>query len=153
MTSSKSENHASGWFAGAVLLGLALWVGCNHLYQSGLLWLDTSQYLNAGAMIHDWLRSGDWMHPYEFAKKNYIQYPAFHLPYHPPAYPALLGVFFLAAGVSYSAARVFIAICLWICGYAFFAILRQLGHGWRTSLMCAALLITLPEIALWSRDA
>ncbi|MEO8050215.1 MAG: glycosyltransferase family 39 protein [Acidobacteriota bacterium] len=103
-------------------------------------------------MIHDWLRSGEILHPYEFAKRSYVQYPAFHLPYHPPVYPGLLGLFFTATGVSYSAARCFTALCLWIAGCFFYRVLLKTGTQAWTAFLCSALLITFPEIAYWSRD-
>src|SRR5262249_36585020 len=111
------------------------------------------RYANAGAMIHDWLLSGDLLHPYEFAKKNYCQYPAFNVPYHPPGYPAVLGLFFvLTGGVSYEAARVFVALCLAGAGGFFFAIVRRMGVGKAGALACSLLLVTMPEVALRARD-
>jgi hypothetical protein len=136
----------------AALLVAAMLIGCSNLSGSGPLWPDGSQYANAGAMIHDWLLSGDILHPWEFAKRNYVQYPAFHLPYHPPGYPALLGLFFILTGVSYDSGRIFIALCLWVSGCFFYGILRRIGLS-RTAAFCGALLLlTTPEIAFWSRD-
>ena len=136
----------------AVLLAIAISIGVYNVSGSGQLWLDAAQYANAGAMIHDWLLSGEILHPYEFAKKNYAQYPAFHLPYHPPIYPGLLGVFFVAAGTSYFSARLFVALCLGVAGCFFYGILRVMGTGRVGAFACSTLLLTLPEIALWSRD-
>jgi hypothetical protein len=103
-------------------------------------------------MIHDWLLSGNLLHPWEFAERNYVQFPAFHLPYHPPGYPALLGLFFTLTGVSYRSGRIFIALCLWVSGCFFYAILRRTGLS-RTAAFCGSLvLVTTPEIAFWSRD-
>ena len=136
----------------AALLVVAMLIGCFNLSGSGSLWPDASQYANAAAMIHDWLLSGDILHPWQFAEKNYVQYPAFHLPYHPPGYPALLGLFFLITGVSYDAGRVFIALCLWLSGCFFYRILRRTGI-WQLGAFCSSLLVvTTPEIAFWSRD-
>jgi Dolichyl-phosphate-mannose-protein mannosyltransferase len=136
----------------AALLVSAMLIGCINLSGSGPLWPDSSQYANAGAMIHDWLLSGDIFHPWKFAERNYVQFPAFHLPYHPPGYPALLGLFFTLTGVSYNSGRIFIALCLWISGCFFYAILRRTGSS-RTAAFCSSLLLlTTPEIAFWSRD-
>lgn len=102
-------------------------------------------------MIHDWLRSGDLLDPYGFALKNYAQYPAFSIPYHPPLYPGLLGLSFLATGVSKVAARSFLAICLGGVACCFFSILKRQGARWPVALACTLLLITTPEIVHWSR--
>jgi 4-amino-4-deoxy-L-arabinose transferase-like glycosyltransferase len=103
-------------------------------------------------MIHDWLFSGDILHPWEFAKRNYVQFPAFHLPYHPPVYPALLGLFFTLTGVSNNSGRIFIALCLWVSGCFFYAILRRTGLSETAAFCSSLLLMTTPEIAFWSRD-
>lgn len=130
----------------------ALLIGCLNVSGSGTLWPDGPQYANAGAMIHDWILSRDLLHPYQFATRQYAQYPAFHLPFHPPAYPFLLALFFLATGVSYISARVFVALCLGMAGCFFYAIVRYLGTTRAVALGCALLLLTIPEVAHWSRD-
>jgi hypothetical protein len=136
----------------AVLLAVALLIGCAKLSDSGPLWPDAPQYANAGAMIHDWLLSGDLLNPYDFARRNYVQYPAFHMPYHPPAYPGLLGLFFSVTGVSYPAARLFVALCLWVSGCCFYTILRRTGITAFGAFSGSLLLLTMPEVARWSRD-
>jgi len=103
-------------------------------------------------MFYDWFRSGDYLHLLQFARDNYARYPAFHMPYHPPAYPALLGLFFLIAGVSAASARVFIALCLWLAGCSFYAILRRVGIGSRVAFWSTVVFLTVPEIAYWSRS-
>ncbi len=103
-------------------------------------------------MIHDWLKSGEILHPWEFAQRNYSQYPAFHLPYHPPVYPGLLALFFSVTGVSYAAGRYFIALCLGAAACFLFAILRRTGTGLPAAFCGALLFVTLPEVAYWSRD-
>ncbi len=133
-------------------LAISLWIGCSNLEGSGPLWPDAPQYANAGAMIHDWLLSGDFLHPWRFAERNYARYPAFHLPYHPPVYPGLLGTFFLVSGVSYEAARVFISLCLWGSACFFFGLLRQTGVPAMPAFCCTVVYLTTPEIAYWSRD-
>src|SRR5829696_9166798 len=114
----------------AALLSTAVPIAFYNVSGSGPLWPDAPQYANAGAMIHDWLLSGEVLQPYEFAKRNYAQYPAFHLPYHPPVYPGLLGIFFiLAGGVSYYSARLFVALCLGVAGCSFYRISRVMNTG------------------------
>ena len=131
---------------------IALMVGCVGVSRSGPLWVDAPQYANAAAMIRDWVRSGQLLHPFEFARQNYAQYPAFSIPYHPPGYPAMLGAFFLASGVSYESARVFIALLLGVAGCGFFAILRRFAVDRGPAFASTVLLITMPEVAKWSRD-
>jgi 4-amino-4-deoxy-L-arabinose transferase-like glycosyltransferase len=138
--------------AGAALMLISVLIGCFHVYSTGTLWPDGPQYTNAAAMIHDWLASGKLAHPYLFAQANYAQYPAFHMPFHPPAYPGLLGLFFFLTGVSYVSARVFVAICLGVAGYFFYSILKRFEISRRAAFACSLVLVTTPEIARWSRD-
>jgi hypothetical protein len=137
----------------AFLLPISLWIGCSRFAASGPLWPDGPQYANAAAMIHDWLQSGSLLHPYEFAKQNYARMPAFHIPYHPPFYPALLALFFSITGVSYFSARLFVALCLWLSGCFFYLILTRCRVRQSVAVACSLLLITFPEVALWSRDS
>ena len=135
----------------AVLL-LGMVIGTWNLRNSGPLWYDGPRYTNQGAMIHDWFHSGELTHPYEFAKQNYIQYPAFSSPYHPPAYPLMLAGVFSITGVSWTAARWFISACAGLLGCFVYVICRQLGASRVAGLAAAVLLLTTPEIARWSRD-
>jgi hypothetical protein len=146
------SNNSGSILACAALLVSAMLIGCSNLSGSGPLWPDGSQYANAAAMIHDWLLSGEIFHPWQFAERNYVQFPAFHLPYHPPGYPALLGLFFILTGVSYNSGRIFIALCLWMSGCFFYAILRRSGLSRVAAFCCSLLLLTTPTIAFWSRD-
>jgi 4-amino-4-deoxy-L-arabinose transferase-like glycosyltransferase len=136
----------------APLVVVALVIGLYNVHETGTLWPDGPRYSNAAAMIHDWFVSGAFLHPYEFAKQNYTQYPAFSVPYHPPLYPALLGLFFLITNVSYLSARIFIGLCLGGSACVFFAILRRMHLDRIGCLLCSLLLITTPDIAHWARD-
>jgi len=133
-------------------MGLGLLIGLYNVSSSGPLWPDAPRYANGGAMIHDWLCSGELLHPYQFAKSNYAQYPGFSIPYHPPGYPGLLGLWFLLVGMSYVTARCFIAVCLGAAGCFFHGILRRLGAASWIAMVGSLLLVTTPEIARWSRS-
>src|SRR5262245_8757903 len=109
--SSSPRERAAVWACRALLVAGALTIGLYGVSASGPTYPDAPRYANGGAMIHDWLLAGDWLHPYRFALENYRRYPGFSIPYHPPAYPSLLGLVFLVTGVDYVAARAFIAVC------------------------------------------
>jgi 4-amino-4-deoxy-L-arabinose transferase-like glycosyltransferase len=135
-----------------ILLAFAFLISYRSVNSTGPIWPDASQYANGGAMVHDWLLSGNWLRPYSFAKQNYFQYPAFHIPYHPPVYPGILGLFFLITGVSYAAARFFVALCLALTASFFYAILGKQNLSKPAAFAGALLLLTTSEVAFWSGD-
>ena len=56
----------------AFLIFIGLWIGLIDVRNSGVQWLeDGSRYANNGAMMRDWIVSGQYTDPYEFAKQNY----------------------------------------------------------------------------------
>ena len=131
---------------------LAMTTALYRVSSSGEQWLeDGPRYLNNGAMIHDFLESGKYLDPVGFAKQNYMQYPAHNVPYHPPGYAFLLAVWFHLFGMSYLSARCFIACCTAGFGIAMYCILRLQGVPKTQSSLTACVLLSFPEIALWSR--
>jgi 4-amino-4-deoxy-L-arabinose transferase-like glycosyltransferase len=118
----------------------------------GAMWPDSPRYANAGAMIHDWLRAGEWTNPLRFAEQNYYQYPAMNIPYHPPGYPGMLGVLFLFTGVSYFAVKLFVAGCWAGSGLLFFVIQRRFNLAVLPSWLLSLVFLSTPELLHWSRD-
>ena len=133
-------------------LSLALPLGLFRCRDSGPLWPDSPRYTNAGAMILDWLHSGQLLTPLSFAQGNYAQYPGFSIPYHPAGYPALLCVWFGVFGTSYESARVFIALNWALTGWFFSLLARRLGLRPYPALGGMALLLTTPQLVIWARD-
>ncbi|MEX2214362.1 MAG: glycosyltransferase family 39 protein [Phycisphaeraceae bacterium] len=119
---------------------------------SGPTWPDAPRYTNAAAMFYEWVHSGRFLSPFQFAYENYARYPGFSIPYHPPGVPVMMGTFFLVTGVSYTAARLFTALCMAGCCVLLAVLLRRVGCGRLASLMAAALFLTTPEVARWNRD-
>lgn len=120
--------------------------------ESGEVWInDGARYLNNGAMVHDWINSGRWLDPLGFARDNYIQFPAHSVPYHPPGYAVMLGIWFKIFGLSYVAGRAFIAVCLGISLLAFRQILLVLGESKGSATICTLIFGSLPQVMIWSR--
>jgi len=135
-----------------LLFAIAAAIGLAFVSQSGALWPDGPKYTNAGALFYDLLRSGQYTNWFDFVKANYAQYPAIAMPFHPPGYPAMLGVFFLLTGVSYTAARVFVALCAGVAASAFYGILRRWDIDRPAAWLCSVLLLTTPVVVRWTRS-
>lgn len=138
----------------AVLLMLAMTVSLLGLSQSGEQWLeDGPRYCNNGAMMRDWIASGQFLDPVGFAQKNYTQYPAHSVPYHPPGYAFMLGVWFSVVGMSYETVRVFAGLCFALSLCCFYGILRRQGIVPWVAFSATLVMASSPEIARWSRTA
>ncbi|MDB4676909.1 glycosyltransferase family 39 protein [bacterium] len=145
-------SHQLLHYAILALIGstIALW----DFKNSGELWLDDgARYCNNGAMVRDFLLFGDLHKPIEFAKKNYAQFPAHSIPYHPPAYPLITGIWFTVVGMSYFSIRLLIAAMFSGSLFFFHKILRLLGCNLTTALVGTLLLAFTPELITWSRTA
>lgn len=151
-TPCRTRGRVADLFALLVIGLTGLVLGLAWVDRTGPLWYDSPRYTNAAAMIHDWILSPDHLHPLEYARSNYSQYPAFSVPYHPPGYPLLLGSVFAVTGVSYTVARVFVAVCLGVAGCVFYGLLRRLDVVRWAALLGALLLLTTPEIVRQGRD-
>lgn len=134
------------------LVVLALVLALHRAESRGAMWPDSPRYANAAAMLHDWLRSNDLVHPLKFAEANYFQYPAFNVPYHPPGYPGMVGLLFLVTGVSYLTMKVFVALCWAGIVLLFYVIQRRFEFPRTRAWLLAVVLLTTPELLHWSRD-
>ncbi|MGL6074773.1 MAG: ArnT family glycosyltransferase [Fimbriiglobus sp.] len=135
---------------GLFLLALALaLIGAE---RRGAMWPDSPRYVNAAAMIHDWMLSGTWTKPMAFAEQNYLQYPSFSIPYHPPGYPAILAVVFLVTGVSYTAAKGFVAICWGGSVVLFYLLQLRLEVPSMRAALLSLMFLSTPLFVHWSQD-
>ncbi len=151
-TTSASAVNALNRLWPLVLLVAALFIALHNLGGSGPMWPDDSRYANAAAMIHDWIKSDQWLAPYEFAKQNYAQYPEFSLPFHPPGYPGAMALWFVVTGPSYESARLFVAGCYGLAACLIFAIGRRLGASGIAAMLGSLLFLSMPETARWARS-
>jgi hypothetical protein len=101
-----------GRMAWLLPVGLAILIGGWALRAWNLLNLtsDAPNHLLNGALIHDWIASGNWRHPIGFTSWFYSHLPAVTIPYHPPLFALLEAAFFTLFGMSVLAGRVLIAL-------------------------------------------
>jgi hypothetical protein len=80
---------------------------------------DAPNHLLNGALIADWIRSGQWADPVGFAIDYYGRLPATTIPFHPPGFPAIEGLFFLIFGARVEVARLVIALMVALAAFLF----------------------------------
>jgi 4-amino-4-deoxy-L-arabinose transferase-like glycosyltransferase len=113
--------------------------------QTDVIDTDAARHAMNGAFLYDLVRSGHWLHPVDYAKAYYAQYPALSMPYHPPLFPAMEAVFFAIFGVKLFTARLVVAICVAICA----ALLYRLVKDTLGSPVLAAC-VTIASFSLWT---
>lgn len=121
----------------------------------GLRYGDTSVHAMDGVLIHDWVAAGPkaWLSPMGFAEQQYGRYPCLGIGRHyPPGFAVVEAGFFALFGISPATARlsvVFFALLLVVGTYTF---VRQFASR-GAAMLAAVLLMTLPEVTLWGRQA
>lgn len=131
----------------AVVLGRGLTVG-------GFRYGDSAAHAMDGVLIHDWVSAGPraWLHPLEFAERQYAHYPALGIGRHyPPGFAIIEAGFFAVFGISVSTAK----LCVLTFGLAAIAgtylFIRRFADHY-AALLGAAAMLTLPATTEWGRQ-
>ncbi|MBV8816805.1 MAG: glycosyltransferase family 39 protein, partial [Acidobacteriaceae bacterium] len=126
----------------AVALFFAVW-GLRGLGFRNVIDTDAARHAMNGVFLLDFLASGNWTHPLQFAESYYAHFPALSLPYHPPVFPLMEALFFGIFGVSIVTARVVIALC------TFLALLLLMRIGSRATRSVAVAICAAAAFASW----
>ena len=160
-----SPGQASGWrwpriaaqdlalislvlIATAVVLGKDITVG-------GLRDGDTAVHAMDGVLIHDWLVAGPhaWGNPMQFAKEQYGHYPCLGIGRHyPPGFAMVEAGFFALFGISAVTARLCVVFFGLIAAAGTYTFMRTITDR-ATSILGAVILVTLPAVTFWGRQA
>jgi 4-amino-4-deoxy-L-arabinose transferase-like glycosyltransferase len=114
-------------------------------------WSDAGSHALNGALIHDFIASGNFTNAYAFAVDYYSRYPALTLGIYPPFFPVVEAAVFAVTGFSQFAAQ--LTVSLFSVLLAFF--LYQLMRTAAPSLLAATavlVLFSMPGVLLWSRQ-
>jgi len=109
---------------------------------------DEPSHFVGAVMVRDWLASGRWLAPLEFARSYYDHYPYFAVGYWPPLFSVVAGLWMLVAGVGREQALFIPAVCAAGTGWLVFHFVRR-----RVSMvagLCAgAVYLSLPAVRQW----
>ena len=143
----------------AVLIGLVLIATAAVLGKDisvgGLRWGDTSVHAMDGVLIHDWIAAGTeaWRQPIAFAEEQYAHYPCLGIGRHyPPGFALVEAGFFAVFGISAFTARLCVVFFGLLAAGGLYVFLRSISDR-PTSLLGTAVLITMPAVTLWGRQA
>lgn len=99
-------------------------------------------------MVRDWLASGRWLAPFQFAQNYYDHYPYFAVGYWPPLFSAVTGLWMLVAGVGRLQALLIPAVFAAGTGWLVFQFVRQRG-GIVAGVCAGTLYLSLPAVRQW----
>lgn len=137
--------------ATAVLLAMVALYAATSPWGPTADWSDASQHVMNGALIHDFLAHGHLADPLGFAAAYYLRYPAINITLYPPIFPALEAALFALTGVTPAAAQALELGFTLLAAAAAYRIGR-LAMGRAGSLAGAGFLLSMPMVAVWSRQ-
>ncbi|MFN9717513.1 MAG: ArnT family glycosyltransferase [Planctomycetota bacterium] len=135
-----------------VIVATSLLISLPEITTSGPCSPDGQRYAFNGVLIHDMLRDGQVLHPYQYNVDFYSRYPATNLPYGPPVLAAVFAAAFRLLGVSFVTARA--VVSLYTVATAMmtrFLVERVTGRYW-LSVLSVGLLLSNPIIGICARD-
>jgi 4-amino-4-deoxy-L-arabinose transferase-like glycosyltransferase len=109
---------------------------------------DEPSHFVGAVMVRDWLASGRWFAPLEFARNYYDHYPFFAVGYWPPLFNVVTGLWMLVAGVGRQQALLIPAVFAAGTGWLIFQFVRQ-RVGMVAGLCAGALYLSLPAVRQW----
>ncbi len=132
------------WFVASILL-----LGIAH----ALTWSSSEPYFNndetrhvmTGVFFHDLLRDLPFGHLRAYVVSYYLQYPALGLLVWPPLFHGVEGVFMLAFGTSYTAARILLNLFCVLAFFWLFLLVRR-THGTVTAAVSVLLFGLSPMV-------
>jgi hypothetical protein len=130
----------------------ALSISLPGAFSSGPCFTDGQRYTFNGILLHDMIRDGELLHPYQYNVTFYARYPTTNLPYGPPFFALVFAVAFSIFGISFSVARGVVALYMvsaalmgWYCVY-------KITHRYWLSILAVAAFLSNPLIIDRARD-
>ena len=109
---------------------------------------DEPAHFVGAAMFMEWLVSGRWFSPLEFAQNYYAHYPYFAVGYWPPLFSIVTGSWMLVTGVGRLQAFFIPAVFAAGSGWLIFQFVR-LRVGIVAALCACTLYLSLPVVQRW----
>src|SRR5579883_898221 len=109
---------------------------------------DEASHFIGSVMLRDWLASGKWSTPLQFARTYYDHYPYLAIGYWPPLFNVVTGVWMLLAGVGRAQALMIPAICAAGTAWLVFRFVRE--HAGPMVGLCAGFAyLSIPAVREW----
>jgi len=126
--------------------GLALFFACwglRNIGKTDLTEIDSARHAMNGAFLHDLVGSHKLAHPIAFNRYYYGRLPALSMPYHPPLFPLIESLFFMAFGVNLVAARICVAAFVAVSVVLLYQLISATHRSTVPAAVCTGLLFSL----------
>lgn len=118
----------------------------------GVVRTDAARHALNGALILDWARGGHLADPLGYAARYYAYWPALSIPYHPPLFPALESVVYLAFGVDGWSARLAVALATALSVALLWRLVRATQHSHVVAFASIVTFFTMPASGRCAQD-
>ena len=140
---------SSACMAAACLTFCVVVQGFSGSWSAGFVaYPDEPSHFVGAVMVRDWLVSGRWFAPLEFARNYYDHYPFFAVGYWPPLFSVVTGLWMLVAGVGRLQALLIPAVFAAGTGWLIFHFVRRRA-GIVLGLCAGTLYLSLPAVWQW----
>jgi putative flippase GtrA len=139
---------SAGMAAACVAFCLGVQGFCGAWSAAFLAYPDEPSHFVGSVMLRDWLVSGRWLVPLQFARDYYQHYPFFAIGYWPPLFNLVAGLWMLAAGVGRVQVLLIPAVCAAGTGWLVFGFVRRRA-GIVAGFCAGALYLSLPPVQRW----
>lgn len=154
LRNSGSDTYRKWSPIGALVLVLVI-IGLMHWWSAprggDYWWPDSPRHMLNAVFVKDTLIALPLKSPMAWAEAYYDQYPALTIGFYPPGFATALGIIFVAVGTSHPVAQAFVTISFLLLALTTALVARSRG-GTAGSLIAGALLLTAPELLIWSRQ-
>lgn len=134
-----------------ILLALAGAQAWLHVPSEPCFKYDETRHVMTGLFFHDFFRDLPFAEPVDYVVRYYMQYPALGLVVWPPLFYAVEGLFMLAFGASFLAAKALVGVfAAMACIYLFLLVSRT--HGRPAAAVATAVLGFAPLFFVFSRQ-
>ncbi len=140
--------HWPAWILG-LCVGLAYWLSSP--VDGDFWWFDASRHAMNSVFVHDFFAQGGWKDPIRYAKAYYDQYPGINIGFYPPFLYLVTAPLLAVFGVCHAVCQAVVSTFASLCAMAGYAWTRPL-LGRAAACACGAMLVLVPEMALWGRQ-
>jgi len=135
----------------SVLAGLAVGLFLTSPTDGDFWWFDAPRHAMNGVFIRDFFLEGGLFNPIRYASDYYLKYPGINIGFYPPLFYFSSAPFLAVFGATHAVSQA--VVVLYSLAAAVFAYLLCARRMDRLSaLAVAACIVTLPEMALWTRQ-